>query len=102
MTPIEISNVLLFVLGVLLQLVFLYIPEAKTWYQRQSHQGLLMLGMVVLLGVAIFGLSCTPLVVYLHIAIACTVGDAFNLLGAIVIIATGNQLTYLFAPQSKG
>lgn len=101
MSPIDISNVLLFVLGVLLSLAFTYIPEAKAWYGGLAHQGLAMLGMVVLISLAYFGLSCTPFAVQLHIAITCELSSAFNLLQAIVIIATGNQLTYLLAP-SKG
>ena len=99
MSPIDISNVLLFVLGVLLSLVFTYVPEAKAWFQGLPHQGLAMLGMVVLIGALYFGLSCTPFAVYLHITITCEASSVFSLLEAIVIIATGNQLTYLLAPK---
>lgn len=95
MSPIEISNVVLFILGVILSLVFTYIQEAKAWLQGLKHGGLVMLGFVVLIAAAYFGLSCTPWAVYLHIAIACSVASAFDVLQALVLIATGNQLAYL-------
>lgn len=99
MTPIEISNVLLFLLGVVLSLVFRYIPEAKAWFDSLPHQGLAMLGMIVVLGAVYFGLSCTPFAVQLHIAITCELSSVFNLLEALALIAAGNQLTYLLAAK---
>ena len=100
-TPDEISAIVLGILGSILSLVFMYWPEAKKWYEGLPHQGIVMLGMVVLVGLAYFGLSCTALAVPLHIQIACTSASAFDLARAILIIAVGNQLTYLFAPTPK-
>ncbi len=94
----ELSQILLVLYGAILSLVFTYVPEIRTWYEGLPHQGLVMLGFIVLIGAVYFLLSCTPYAAWLHIQIACTQSSLFDLIWAILAIAVGNQLTYLFAP----
>lgn len=96
----DLVAILLGVAGVILSAVFKYVPEAKAWYLKQSHQGLLMLGLVFLVALAYFGLGCSSLAVQLHISLSCDVVGALELAKAFVAIAIGNQLAYLYLPDS--
>ena len=96
MTPTELSTIILAIVGIILQLVFKYVPKVNDWYQSHANKGALMLGFVVLTGGAYYALACSPFAAELGIAIACTQASIFLLLKAIFIVATSQQLTYLF------
>lgn len=96
MTPTELSTTILAIVGIALQLFFKYVPKANDWYQSHTNKGALMLVFVVLTGGAYYALACSPYAAELGIAIACTQASIFLLLKAIFIVATSQQLTYLF------
>jgi hypothetical protein len=95
-TPQELVTIILGILGVLLQLAFQYLPKFSDWYQNQPNKGTLALAFSVGIGAVYFGLSCTPFAAQLKIALSCTQDGIFVLLNAVFIIATTQQLTYLF------
>jgi hypothetical protein len=94
--------ILLGVAGVILTAVFKYWPEAKAWYLKQAHQGLVMLGLVAVVALGYFGLGCYSLTAaQLHISLTCDVNGGLQLAQAFVAIAIGNQLAYLYLPDVK-
>lgn len=96
MTPEQFATIILGVAGVILQLVIKYLPGIADWYDGLSNKGLAALILDVIVGAAIFGLSCTPFAAELGISIACETGTVFLLLRAIFILAVGQQGAYLF------
>ena len=102
MTPTELSTTILAVIGIVLQLTFKYVPAAATWYQNHANKGALMLGFVVITGGAYYALACSPFAAQLGIAIACTTDSVFLLLKAIFIVASSQQLAYLFTRGTRG
>lgn len=100
-TADELAKILLGIYGAIISLVFLYYPEARTWFMSLPHQGIVMLGILGAITLVYFGLSCTPFAAQLHIAVSCSSSSVFDLLQAFYFLAIGNQLTYLFAPTPK-
>ncbi|MBT7991049.1 MAG: hypothetical protein HN769_14365 [Anaerolineae bacterium] len=100
-TPEQLADILLVTLGSVLSLAFKYVPKWKTWFDGFSHQGLLMLGLIVVTGGAMLALSCTPYAAQLGIVLACGETSFFVLIRAVFIIGAGNQMTYLLSPKPK-
>jgi hypothetical protein len=96
MAPNEVASVILGIVGVLLQLAVMYIPKFNDWYQNLPNKGLAMLGLVVVVGAAYFGLACTSLAAMLGIGLSCTVPDLYTLLQALFIIAMSQTVTYSY------
>lgn len=101
-TPEQLVTIILGILGVLLQLAMMYLPTFSNWYQNHPNKGTLALALSAVIGAAYFGLSCTPYAAQLKIALACTQDGVFTLLNAIFIIATTQQLTYLYSRNRQG
>ena len=100
MTPDQFVVVILAILGALLQMAFMYAPKFSDWYQSSPNKGLLALGASAVVGLAYFGLSCTPFAAQFNIALACNSDNAFVLLRAIYIIAITQQAAFLILPKS--
>lgn len=96
-TPEQLVTIILGILGVLLQLAMMYLQTFSNWYQNHPNKGTLALAFSAGIGAAYFGLSCTPYAAQFKIALACTQDGVFTLLHAIFIIATTQQLTYLYS-----
>jgi hypothetical protein len=96
MTPEQLVTVILGILGVLLQLALKYAPKVSDWYQNHPNKGAVALGLSAGIGAIYFGLSCSPFAAQLKIILTCDQAGVFTLLNAIFIIATTQQLTYLF------
>jgi hypothetical protein len=84
--------------GVVLSLVFSFIPPVATWYYGidKKFRGLVMVGFTALTALGIFGLSCTGMFDW----VACTKAGAIDLVKAFLIILGTNQLTYMATPES--
>lgn len=84
--------------GILLSLIFAYVPGAKTWYNAKTgeQRALIMLGLLLLVTLGIFGLSCVA-PTYLPFAVACTQAGAWELLFVFVAALVANQGTFLVA-----
>jgi len=96
MSPEDLAVLILGIVGVVLQVVFRYLPKLSDWYAAQENKGLLMLAFVIATGGIYFGLSCSPFAADFGIAISCDQPGAFALLKAIFIIASGQSLAYLY------
>ena len=95
-TPAELSTVILAITGVILQLILRNVPTVSTWYQAQPNKGTLALILVTLVGCVYAGLSCSPYAGQLNIGVACTTDGVFAVARAVFILATSQQLTYLY------
>lgn len=96
------ESVILGLVGVVLSLVFKYVPAAQDWFDRQSNKGLFMLGLVALVSVGYFALSCLPFGADFGVTIACDQSSAVDLIKAFFVIAIGNQLAFLYTSGSRG
>jgi len=101
MTAEQLSATILAIAGVLIQLAFMYFPSVKNWYETQENKGLIMMGVVLVVSLGYFGLSCTSLAILLKIVLPCSVEGAYLILQAFFYIAIGQQLTYQYTRNSK-
>lgn len=96
MTPEQLAVVILAILGAILQLAFKYGGNFAAWYQDHPQKGTLALLGAVLVGVAYTTLACTQFAAELNIKLACDQSSIFVLLKSIFIIASAQQLTFLY------
>ena len=99
MSPEQLASVILAAVGVVLSLAFKYIPSLKTWFDGFSHQGLVMLGMCTVVAGLYFVAACIPYLAFLNVPLSCDKAGGFGILQALFIVATGNQLAFLLAPE---
>ena len=105
MTPEQFATLILVILGAGLQLAFKYAPKFSDWYQNNPNKGTLALAFAAVVGIAYSALACTPFAADLSIAVSCSKDTVFLLLRSIFIIASAQQLTYLYGkgnPAAKG
>ena len=83
--------------GVVLSLVFSYVPGAKDWFEKLegNTKRFVMLGALFVVAAGIFGLSCTPLYSY----VTCDFAGAWQMLWVFVVAAIGNQTAYQLTPK---
>jgi hypothetical protein len=83
--------------GVILSLLFSYVPGLSNWYGGLDSvkKSLFMAGMLVIVAVAVFGLSCWNVIAY----VTCDRSGALGLLGVLIAALIANQSTYLLSPQ---
>jgi len=84
--------------GVVLSLVFSYVPGLNTWFAAlgEETKRLTMLGLIVLVAAASFGLGCWGV---LDTAVTCDQDGIIALVTAIIMAAVANQATYKLSPQ---
>lgn len=89
--------------GVLLSLLFSYIPGFASWYgaKDEDMRRLIMLGLLALVGAGAFGLACGGLAADFGISITCDKSGAIGLLKSFGAAAIANQVTYKLTPKSK-
>jgi hypothetical protein len=85
------------VAGILLSLAFSYIPGLRVKWAavEPDKQRLIMLGLVVLVAGAIFGLGCANWVV---VNLACDQSGIQKLVGIIILALIANQSVYAISP----
>ena len=93
MTPETISSFA----GILLSLLFSYIPGFEPWYKTLdgAHKRLVMLVALVAVTASIFALGCANLVEN----VACTQQGVIQYLQMLVLALIANQSTYLISPE---
>lgn len=96
----ELSVVILAIVGMVLQLLFKYLPKLAPWYEAQSQKALIMLGAVLVVSLAYFGLGCTPFGDRFGILVTCTSEGAIELAAVFVKILISQQTTYLLTRKS--
>ena len=92
------SEMLVGVAGVVLSLLFSYIPGLRVWYAalKSEFKQLLMLGLLIVVSGAIFALGCYDI---LSTGIACDKYGAISLVWMFIAALVANQATYAISPQ---
>ena len=85
--------------GVILGLVFEYLPGLAKWYQAQEDnvQRLILLGAMLLVTLTIFGMGCAGL----SDTFACTKEGAYQAIKVFVSGIISSQATYLVMPRKS-
>jgi len=93
MTP----ETLALIAGVVISLIFSYIPGLKTWFETLAPdmKRLFMLGVLFVVTAALFGLSCAGLFAYFP----CTWAGAWEALQLFILAAIANQTAYQLSPK---
>ena len=83
--------------GVLLTLLFSYVPGLAPWFQTLAPEkkSLLMLGLLVLVSAGAFGLACAGWIS----GLACTAVELKRLIWCLLLAIIANQAVYKISPQ---
>ncbi|MCJ7804685.1 hypothetical protein MUP35_03075, partial [Patescibacteria group bacterium] len=86
------------ILGSIIALLFAYVPGFANWYEPMdgTKKRLIMLGILVVITAAIFGLSCAGILT----TVLCTQKDAIALVNALILAVIANQGTYAILPKA--
>lgn len=90
------KNILAGAAGILLSLICAYVPGIKQRYNKldAQHKALVMLGLLVLVTLGAFGLSCVK---WFDLPITCNQTGAESLIIALVVSLITNQSTFMIA-----
>jgi putative flippase GtrA len=93
MTPELLASIA----GIVLSLVFSYLPGAKDWFEQLdgNYKRLVMLASLVVVALAIFGLSCANW----YALVACSAVGVKTLVEMVIIAAVTNQAAYALTPR---
>jgi hypothetical protein len=85
--------------GVVLSLVLAYIPPAKSWFDGQapSAKAGIMAGLLALVALGAYGLSCAGFAADFNIGVTCDQAGALALVKIFVNALIANQLAYIAA-----
>jgi hypothetical protein len=84
--------------GVMLTLLFSYVPGLSAWFQTldSTKKSLVMLGLLVLVSAGAFGLSCAGWIT----GLACTQVELRRLVWCLVLAIIANQAIYKISPET--
>jgi hypothetical protein len=87
------------VAGVILSLVFSYVPGVSDWYAKRTatEKSLIMAGLLALVAAGALGLSCARVID----AVVCTRDGAMGLVYAFIAALIANQATFVISPQKR-
>jgi len=96
------ATVLSGIAGVILSLLFSYIPKLSTKFAAKSaeEKKLWMLGLLVLVAGCVFGLSCTKYGGMIGIPYQCTDAGAIELIKILAAAVIANQAAFSITPQT--
>ena len=97
MTPQLLSSIA----GIILSLLFSYIPGLSSWYDTltATYKRLVMLALLAVTSLSAFGLACLGWLPYFNLNLACDQKGGVELLMAFVLALVANQSTYLITPK---
>lgn len=90
--------------GVLLSLLFSYVPGLNTWFAglEAIYKRLIMLALLLLTALAVYGIACIGWGEWLGVALTCDKTGLVELVRAFVLAMIANQATYQISPETKG
>lgn len=93
------SELLVSIAGVVLSLLFSYVPGVSDWFEEleRKYKQSLMGVLLILVAGAVFGLSCAGLVDY----VVCDQAGALGLVGLLIEALIANQGMYLITRKTK-
>lgn len=85
--------------GIILSLLFSYVPGLNDWYQKLegTYKRLIMLSALVMVTAGAFGLSCWN--IFPKPIVTCDLAGAWGLVDALFKALVANQTTYLITPK---
>jgi len=91
------------VASIILSLVFSYFPKLNTWYAalEPANKRLIMLGMVLLVSLASFGMSCWSVTAEWVPGLTCDTNSGKSLIAAFIVAIVTNQGVFLISPKTK-
>lgn len=94
------SELIVSIAGIVLSLLFSYIPGLRTWYAAliTETKQLIMLGLLILVTAAIYALGCYGI---LDTGIVCGKEGIIALVQMLVYGLVSNQAAYLISPQAN-
>lgn len=87
--------------GVLLSLLFSYLPGLSGWFAAKDSTAkrLIMAGALLVVAVAVFGGACGKLLAALPLNVTCDQAGAVAIATNFVLALVANQSAYLITPQ---
>lgn len=87
--------------GVLLSLLFSYVPGLSSTYDGYTAtvKRLIMLGLLLIVSLGIFAVTCLGFVEFLGLAIKCDQEGAALLFRVFILAMIANQSTFLISPK---
>lgn len=91
------SEQLVVVVAAIFAVLFAYIPGLASWYEPldATRKRLIMLGLMVVVVAAVFGLSCANILTN----VTCDKAGVMTLLNALIYAIIANQGTYMILPK---
>jgi uncharacterized membrane protein len=92
------------VTGAVLSLVFSYVPGLNAWFAKKEKetQQLYMLGLMIIVAGAAFGLACGNVLYDLFgVVLNCDRAGALTVVKALLLAIAGNQTVYRITPHAK-
>lgn len=85
--------------GVLLSLLFSYVPGAEDWFSARPpvHKRLIMLGMLILASLLLMAAACTNLY---DVGLLCNQQGVTDLVRLFLVAFVSNQSTYVMSARS--
>jgi hypothetical protein len=102
--PTLTAQTLAIICGALLSLAFSYVPGLKDWFEKitDSNKKRGIMGILIILtGLAIFGLGCAGVLAKYLVTPVCTLTGFWDLLGIIVLTLMANQTMYSITPTKS-
>lgn len=89
--------------GTVLSLLFSYLPGTRKWYAQFSPEvkRLIMLGLILLCGGIVYGLSCLGWGTEWGIAPICNQSGLMGLIEQVIVAIIANQSIYAISPLRK-
>ena len=97
------ANMIAGAAGVILALLFAYVPKLNEWYAGQTAQvkALIMLALLAVVAGGAYGLACWGWAGDFGVNVTCDKAGGIALLKAFIAALVANQSTYLIAPQTQ-
>jgi hypothetical protein len=94
------SEILVSIAGVVLSLLFSYIPGLRVWFGAlvSEKKQLIMLAALIIVTGGVFGLGCAGV---LDIGIPCDKGGVISIIRLLILALIANQSTYLISPETN-
>ena len=92
------AELLASIAGIVFSLAFSYVPGLKDKFEQldSGYKQLSMLGVLLLVALGTFGLSCAGLV---DVGITCDKAGAMGLVSVFISALIANQATYMITPK---